>query len=426
MEPTPAPWSGRGAAGGGAGGAPWAGRALPRRGEGAPPAALERAQEPRWPPPAGPGAPGRRVPRKRLTSEAGLQRFLESDVCAQFHGFLVHVALSARGTRQSDEVAESPVVRGLCELLEEAACWLAEVPPEPQSGRFGNKAFRDWHARLRGRSRGLLREMVLSRVGAGAGAGGSPAPPSAFAAGGGGSPSPTAAAGAAAAGPDLQVEEELAPYLEDSFGNATRLDYGSGHETNFAALLFCLARLGVLVPADGPALVMRVFSKYLELARALQRAYCLEPAGSHGVWGLDDYQFLAFLFGAAQLAGHPHIRPSSIHSVDIVETYGDQYLYLGCVRHVLAVKKGPIATTSPMLNDISGVRGGWEKVTSGLVKMFKGEVLTKLPIMQHFLFGSLLPFPEGAGAAGPGAEGGPGAQAGAPRAPAPPPPRFAP
>ncbi len=351
--------------------APWAsGRRPPR--EGPPAAALERAQVPRWPP-AAEGPSGRRIPGKRLETEEGLERFLESDTCMQFHGFLVHVALSARGTRRSDQVVESPTVTGLCELLEEAAAWQADFPPAPQVGRFGNQSFRDWHSRMRQRSRDLLRDKVLARAG-GTAAGGVP---------------PVGEGDARA----LPAEEELAPYLEDSFGNATRLDYGSGHETAFAALLFCLARLGALEPSDGPALVTRVFTRYLELARSLQRTYCLEPAGSHGVWGLDDYQFLAFLFGAAQLAGHPFIRPRSIHSADVVETYGGEYLYLGCVRHVLSVKKGAITTTSPMLNDVSGVRGGWEKVTSGLVKMYKGEVLAKLPIMQHFLFGSLLPFP---------------------------------
>ena len=38
---------------------------------------------------------------------------------------------------------------------------------------------------------------------------------------------------------------ELTPYLTESFGNATRIDYGTGHETNFMTWLYCLSRIGV-------------------------------------------------------------------------------------------------------------------------------------------------------------------------------------
>ena len=82
---------------------------------------------------------------------------------------------------------------------------------------------------------------------------------------------------------------EVKYYFEESFGSYTRIDYGTGHEFNFVVFLFCLFKLGVLGDDDLAATVNKVFQRYLVLVRKILSLYFLEPAGSHGVWGLDDY-----------------------------------------------------------------------------------------------------------------------------------------
>jgi len=82
---------------------------------------------------------------------------------------------------------------------------------------------------------------------------------------------------------------EIKVYMLESFGSYERLDYGTGHELNFVVFLFSLFKMGVLIKEDLRPAINKVFAKYMDLMRLIQSKYCLEPAGSHGVWGLDDY-----------------------------------------------------------------------------------------------------------------------------------------
>ena len=57
-------------------------------------------------------------------------------------------------------------------------------------------------------------------------------------------------------------------------------------------------------------------------------------------------------------------------------------------KHIASVKTGPFAEHSNQLWNVSGVPL-WDKVYTGLVKMYRAEVLSKFPVIQHTYFGSL-------------------------------------
>ncbi|CAG8475567.1 8876_t:CDS:2 [Paraglomus brasilianum] len=298
-----------------------------------------------------------RIPRKEILTRDDLAKFHESEAYEEFLNFIVRLNNSVKGLPLSTECHVSQVVQHMLEVLNTVNSYCDEIPPlHNKQSRYGNPAFRDFYDRIAKNADEIHENLLLPQA----------------------------------------AIQEVSRYFIESWGNKKRIDYGTGHEANFAVWLLCFEKLGLIGPDDHVALVLKVFQKYIEIMRNLQFKYWLEPAGSHGVWGLDDYHFLPFMFGSAQLTGHKYIRPKSIHDTDIVDEYSKDFMYLACIKFINSVKTESLRWSSPMIDDISGVKT-WAKINEGMVKMYKGEVLSKLPIMQHFMFGSLIRF-EGSGA----------------------------
>jgi serine/threonine-protein phosphatase 2A activator len=292
------------------------------------------------------------IPTRRILSKKDHNLFLASPASQTLLAFVFSLSDSVHGKAISSISKESltPTTNTIVSILDEAEALVASNPPLDTGSRFGNPAFRsfldaitkhlpEWHTRL---------SLPSKAIG------------------------------------------EVSTYLQHSFGSASRIDYGSGHELNFILWLLCLNRLNLLPESTFPSLTLIVFPRYLKLMRTVQTTYYLEPAGSHGVWGLDDYQFLPFLFGSAQLLHHPFVTPKSIHNAATLDEFSKDFLYLDQVSFVNSVKNVEgLRWHSPMLDDISAAKS-WGKIEQGMRKMFVKEVLGKLPVMQHFLFGGLI------------------------------------
>lgn len=318
------------------------------------------------------------VPVKKIHEGHDVTRFLRTKAYGNIMNFLLQLnraVFPSKVQESGNWVVESwrvnlsphrslPVIQGLQSLLEKLAACIDEVPPAEGPRRFGNVSFRNWYDKVIDAAPSLLNEHL-----------------------------PSFHIQPETSG--CSIQEELLPYFLGSFGSAQRLDYGSGHELSFFAFLACIWKLGgfnvepdlgksqptkpqMLVREKSQAIVLEVMSRYFHLIRRLIKTYNLEPAGSHGVWGLDDHSFLPYIFGSAQYG--PAIDPSSnfptptegslpdapdpasVTKATLVEQYRGTNLYFGAIGFIHDVKKGPFWEHSPMLYDISGVEAGWAKI----------------------------------------------------------------
>lgn len=292
-------------------------------------------------------------PEKAVKSITDMALWEKSEAYMEYTGFIATLNEAIKGKPLSVDCKVSSNVKKIMTVLQELDNYINDFPPIEQPQRFGNIAFKDWIHKVKSNTTQLLQDALHDNL-------------------------------------HLAIPE-IKLYLEESFGNATRIDYGTGHEMSFVMFLCCLYKIGNLLPDDNVATVFLIFNKYLNIVRRLQKTYRMEPAGSHGVWSLDDYQFIPFIWGSSQLIDQPRIfPPSKFLEDDIIEKFSDEYMFLSCIKYIKEVKKGPFAEHSNQLWSISAV-GSWTKINQGLIKMYKKEVLSKFPVVQHVLFGSLLP-----------------------------------
>ncbi|KAH8740412.1 phosphotyrosyl phosphatase activator protein-related [Cryptosporidium ryanae] len=256
----------------------------------------------------------------------------------------------------SKEDSNVAAILTLLNLLTRLDLLIDEIPPIKQPMRFGNKAFQTWYDRTKQVSISYLTELLNQK---------------------------------------FDYLEEVQIYFVESFGNRNRVDYGTGHELNFILFLFCINKLGIIQNNYLSELVMVIFYRYILLMRKLQSVYLLEPAGSRGVWGLDDYHFLPFVFGSSQFIDSEDkfpILPSQVLDQTILNTCSDKLLYLNSIKHILNVKTNVyFAECSPVLYSLTSIPS-WRKIYTGMIKMYIAEILDKFPIAQHIVFGNIIKF----------------------------------
>nr|XP_003229726.2 PREDICTED: serine/threonine-protein phosphatase 2A activator [Anolis carolinensis] len=240
------------------------------------------------------------IPKKEINMVPDMAKWKRSQAYADYMGFILTLNEGIKGKKLTCEYRVSEPIEKLVSLLNTLDRWIEETPPVDQPSRFGNKAFRTWYAKLDQGAESLVATVIPKDL--------------------------------------ADAVPEVAVYLKESVGNSTRIDYGTGHEAAFAAFLCCLCKIGVLRVDDQLAIVFKVFNRYLEVMRKLQKTYRMEPAGSQGVWGLDDFQFLPFIWGSSQLIDHPSLEPRHFVDEKVVNENHKDFMFLECIRFITEVR----------------------------------------------------------------------------------------
>lgn len=236
------------------------------------------------------------VPEKCVKSVNDMVTWEKSTAYYDIIGFINAISQAIQGKRFSTKLDPSPIADNILRIFDDMNKLVDETPPLDQPQRFGNKSYRDWFEKMKTTSPSLLKAALPEQY-----------------------------------HPALI---EVSAYFIESFGNATRIDYGTGHELAFIMFLCALYKIHALTENDNLHTGLKIFNSYLLFVRRLQLTYRMEPAGSHGVWSMDDYQFVPFIWGSAQLAVNAPFEPHRFLEEDVIERYKTEYYFIGCIDYI--------------------------------------------------------------------------------------------
>lgn len=296
-------------------------------------------------------------PVKRIFDTQGTLNFQTSIALQRLKFFInKYVNLVQSHPLQLDHVTDSQIVADTIEILKRFESYIDDIPPLKGPRRYGNLACRSWHDKINSVVFDEVNSLLKNN------------------------------------GVDISNEPmviELTYYIQNCFGSKTRLDFGTGHELSFIAFIAGIDMLDIL-PDLKPNDLLLLFHHYYDLIKKLILTYTLEPAGSHGVWGLDDHFHFIYILGASQWIGSDEsiVKPRDMIDRTIIKQFEASNFYSKAIDFIFTVKSGPFNEHSPILYDISKNVKHWSKVLSGLMKMYNDEVFKKFPVVQHFWFGT--------------------------------------
>lgn len=167
------------------------------------------------------------IPTKCVKNMSDMPLWEKSEAYYDIVGFINSISNAVQGIKNTVYLEQIPVVQNLLHLFEKLSTMVDETPPIDQPQRFGNKAYRDWFQKLQTNAKDLLAEVLPEEL--------------------------------------HPAIIEIVVYFTESFGNATRIDYGTGHELSFIMFLCCLFKIGALTELDRTVTGVKVCAKSFRL-----------------------------------------------------------------------------------------------------------------------------------------------------------------